>query len=92
MDADERRSCYEELGVVVEGQPIYLLDCNLWDYEWESINGSAVDLPHPSYRHQRHRFSLYKLKDGPPRFDSWLACGGSTFPGKYALGWITAPQ
>ncbi len=37
---------------------------SVWDARWQST-GESVELPHPSYPNQRHRFSIYELeKDG----------------------------
>ncbi|MBA3314402.1 MAG: hypothetical protein M3552_08925 [Planctomycetota bacterium] len=47
-------------GVVIEGDRIDVRGVNPWDFKWASQH-RTVELPHPSYPHQRHRLNVYEI-------------------------------
>ena len=54
---------WREVGIVTEGQPIYIGGVNVWDYKWILIpEADRVKLPHPSYLNELHDFSVYDIE------------------------------
>ena len=43
---------------------------NIWESDWRSTGQEAIQLPHPAYPHQGHRFDIYEAGDiqNPVRF------------------------
>jgi hypothetical protein len=49
------------VGVVMEGQSLQVGGLNIWDHRWVRKSDDPVDLPHPTYVHQRHRMFVYEV-------------------------------
>lgn len=60
---------WKPVTVVSEGQGV-IAGINPWRYEWRSVPSEPLELPHPLYRRQRHRFDVYEVDgpEGPVRF------------------------
>lgn len=58
---------WKAVGVVAEGQPVRILDVNLWDYLWIRLKEPSVELPHPSYPSQVHSMNVYEIEAGGAR-------------------------
>ena len=50
------------LGIVSEGQPIYIGGLNLWEHEWQQVERDPIPLPHPQYRLEMHQMRVYKIE------------------------------
>ena len=48
------------VGVVCEGDAIYIDSENLWAHKWESLK-AHLELPHPAYPNQHHRMDVYRI-------------------------------
>jgi hypothetical protein len=56
--------------VGLEGDGVEIRSVKLWNEEWRRTGQPALQLPHPSYPHQQHRFDIYEVgaPDDPVRF------------------------
>jgi hypothetical protein len=52
---------WEQAHIGREDDPFEIEGVSVWDARWQSTC-EAVELPHPSYPNQRHRFSIYELE------------------------------
>jgi hypothetical protein len=50
--------------------PIEIGGLDVWKHEWRKIDVSSVDLPHPPYPKQIHRYDVWEIgpSDRPVRF------------------------
>jgi hypothetical protein len=39
---------WKTVGVVIEGQPMWIEGLNFWDHEWKRVLCPRLELPHPS--------------------------------------------
>ena len=59
---------WKALTVVGEGTPVKIGGRDVWKSEWRPT-GEILQLPHPAYASQMHRFEVYRLgRWGSPRF------------------------
>jgi hypothetical protein len=58
---------WKTVGVVYEGDPIWIGGFNVWNHKWNLLKGPALELPHPSYPSQRHSMSVYEITAGGER-------------------------
>jgi hypothetical protein len=65
------------LGIVAEGQPIYVGGLNLWDHEWRQVEIDPIELPHPQYPLQMHQMRVCEIE-------------GSVKQVKFAAGEVSA--
>lgn len=49
------------VGVVSEGQAIRVEGVNPWSFEWQQLDETPIELPHPSYPNQRHSMWIYEI-------------------------------
>jgi hypothetical protein len=49
-------------GIVSEGGFFAVGGENVWSHKWLKAEVDAVQLPHPSYPTQTHRFSVYRIE------------------------------
>ncbi len=63
-------SGWREVHVGAEGDDLKIGGIEVWRHEWRPTGEAALQLPHPNYAQQRHRFEIYELGplDGPIRF------------------------
>ncbi len=56
------------LGFEGDGAEIFGLD--VWKHHWRHVDRPGLNLPHPSYPSQSHRFDIYEIGeiDRPVRF------------------------
>jgi hypothetical protein len=47
---------FEADGLKIEGLEV-------WKHDWRSTDLQPIDLPHPSYRSQMHRYTIYEIGD-----------------------------
>ena len=52
---------WEQAYIGTEDEPFEIGGVSVWDARWQSTCDS-VELPHPIYPDQRHRFSVYELE------------------------------
>jgi len=50
------------IGVVGEGEPISVGGLNPWSYHWQQVEANPIELPHPHYGSQMHRFWIYEIE------------------------------
>ena len=55
---------WKTVGVVIEGHPMLIGGLNVWDHDWNRVQGPPLELPHPSYPSQVHSMSVYEIRDG----------------------------
>ena len=57
-------------GMVAEGEPFVVDGGDVWSHKWLRTEDDAVQLPHPAYPVQLHRFSVYEIQrsSGAVRF------------------------
>lgn len=53
---------WKAVGVVSEGQAIRFSGINPWNHKWNSLEDPPVELPHPSYPHQKHKMLIYVIE------------------------------
>jgi len=51
--------------VGIEGDGLTIGGLQVWECGWRST-GQSVELPHPSYLHQQHRYGIYEIGDEQP--------------------------
>ena len=49
--------------VGIEGDGLKLGGLEVWKHNWRSTGEPHLNLPHPSYRNQTHRFHIYEIED-----------------------------
>jgi len=49
------------IGVVTEGQAIYIDGLNIWDYVWQDTTEPDLVVFDPQYPKQRHSLTVYKI-------------------------------
>ena len=54
-------SGWRDVHVGMEGDGVRINGLAVWLQEWRRTGEDALELPHPSYRHQRHRFDVYEV-------------------------------
>lgn len=61
---------WRDVHVGFEGDDLKIGGIEVWCQDWCRTGEASVQLPHPSYQHQRHRFDIYKAgpQDSPVRF------------------------
>ena len=61
---------WRDVHIGFEGDDVTIDGVEVWRHEWRRTGEDAVQLPHPSHRHQRHWFDIYEVgpKDSPVRF------------------------
>jgi len=42
------------LTVITEGEPLEIEGADVWMQEWRRLDIGSIEVPHPSYRHQKH--------------------------------------
>jgi len=59
---------YVHIGFEADGLKIRGIE--IWLQDWRRTSEEALQLPHPSYPHQRHHFAIYEVGnlDHPVRF------------------------
>jgi hypothetical protein len=59
-----------DVHVGFEGDDLRIGGVEIWKQDWRDIDQKPIELPHPSYRHQRHQFHVYEVGDveNPVRF------------------------
>ena len=55
---------WKTVGVVGEGEPMWIEGLNVWDHEWKRLQWPRLELPHPRYPWQRHSMSVYEITAG----------------------------
>ncbi len=52
------------------GDDLNIAGIKVWQQNWRRTADDAIQLPHPSYQNQRHRFEVYEVgpQDSPVRF------------------------
>jgi hypothetical protein len=63
-------SAWRDVHVGFEGDGVKIHGLEVWRQEWRPTGEAAIQLPHPGYLNQRHRFDIYEIgpQDGPIRF------------------------
>ena len=63
MKSDEFTSGWEPVHVGFEGEALCFDGVNPWLHTavWRSVSEESIVVPHPSYRHQRHRARVYEI-------------------------------
>ncbi|MXN47765.1 hypothetical protein GR138_21400 [Shinella kummerowiae] len=51
---------WREVHVGFEGDDLRIGKIEVWRQDWRRTAEDAVQLPHPSYQNQRHRFDIYE--------------------------------
>ncbi len=51
---------WRALAVISEGAPLKIGGLNVWEQKWRDT-GVRVELAHPSYPNQLHRFCIYQV-------------------------------
>jgi hypothetical protein len=64
---------WREVHVGTEGDNVQIGGIKVWQHDWRPSGEDAVQLPHPSYPQQRHRFSIYET--GPNSSPVCFAAG-----------------
>jgi hypothetical protein len=61
---------WRDVHVGIEGDGLEIGGLEVWKHKWRSTNEPPLDLPHPSYRNQTHRYWIYEIGDSghPVRF------------------------
>lgn len=49
-------------GTVSKGELFTVCGANVWSHKWVKTEDDAVQLPHPDYPTQTHRFSVYRIE------------------------------
>ena len=49
-------------GTVAEGEPFAVDGGDVWLHKWLRTDDDSVQLPHPNYPAQLHRFSVYEIQ------------------------------
>ncbi|MBV8503840.1 MAG: hypothetical protein JO006_19240 [Paucibacter sp.] len=64
MESDEFTSGWESIHVGFEGSALSIDGINPWVHvgRWQRAAPESVVVPHPSYRQQRHRASVYEVE------------------------------
>ena len=57
-------SGWRTVGVVLEGDPMWIGGLNVWDHKWNQLQAPALQLPHPHYPSQRHSMWVYEITAG----------------------------
>lgn len=52
-------SGWRNIHVGIEGDSLRINGLAIWRQEWRPAGADSLELPHPSHRHQRHRFDVY---------------------------------
>jgi len=63
-------SNWRDVHVGIEGDDLKIGGIQIWQEPWRHTGEGALQLPHPSYQHQRHRFDIYEIgpEASPVRF------------------------
>ena len=63
-------SAWRDVHVGTEGDDLRLGGIDVWRQSWRRTGEDPMQLPHPSYQHQHHRFHIYEIGslDHPVRF------------------------
>jgi hypothetical protein len=56
-------SNWKPVGVVAEGEPIWVDGMNLWAKHWKKLDQPSVQLRHPSHSSQMHRLSVFQAEE-----------------------------
>jgi hypothetical protein len=61
---------WRDAHVAFEGDEVTIGGIEVWRQAWRRTGEDPVQLPHPTHRHQRHRFDIYEAGpiDRPVRF------------------------
>ena len=49
--------------VVVEGGDLEIAGVDVWQCEWRLLDIGTLEVPHPSYRHQKHTLWTFAIND-----------------------------
>ncbi|CAN5385053.1 hypothetical protein BH10PLA2_BH10PLA2_01930 [soil metagenome] len=52
---------WRDVHVGFEGDGVKISGIAVWQQNWRRTGEEAIQLPHPSYQHQRHRFDIYEV-------------------------------
>jgi hypothetical protein len=61
---------WRDVHVGFEKDGLKIAGLDVWKHEWRSAGLPSVELPHPSYRDQKHPYSICEIGDAahPVRF------------------------
>jgi len=67
MGANEN---WRDIHIGFESDGLKINGLEVWKHEWRPTGLRPVELPHPSYLHQIHRYEIYDIGDAesPVRF------------------------
>jgi hypothetical protein len=52
---------WRDVHVGIEGDGLEIGGVKVWRHEWRSTGEPRLNLPHPSYRNQTHRYDIYEI-------------------------------
>ncbi len=61
---------WHDVHVGTEDDGLKIGGIEVWSQDWRPTGEPCLNLPHPSYKHQRHRYDIYEIGNAehPIRF------------------------